>query len=82
MTIQDPTFFSEAAWNSKLFLGDWKDAPGGALDVMEPASGKQLSRVGKAGPADVAVAASIARAAQPAWAALPVRNGPRLYARS
>ena len=71
MTVQDPNFFAEATWNSKQFLGDWKEAPGGYLDVMEPASGKQLSRVGKAGPADVAVAATIAREAQPAWAALP-----------
>jgi benzaldehyde dehydrogenase (NAD) len=71
MTVQDPNFFAEATWNSKQFLGDWKEAPGGYLDVMEPASGKQLSRVGKAGPADVAVAAAIAREAQPAWAALP-----------
>ncbi len=71
MTVQDPNFFAEATWNSKQFLGDWKEAPGGYLDVMEPASGKQLSRVGKAGPADVAVAATIAREAQPEWAALP-----------
>src|SRR5262249_37930200 len=39
--------------------------------VMEPATGEELSRIGRASPDDLARAAHIAREAQAGWAARP-----------
>ena len=44
---------------------------GGQAPVTEPATGRELARVGIATPADIAAATRQAAAAQPAWAALP-----------
>jgi len=58
----------EARWRDCIFSGTWEPALGGVRDVVEPASGDSLTRVGLAGAADVAAAAVQASRAQPAWA--------------
>jgi len=56
-----------------LFLdGEFRDpVEGRYLPTINPASEEPIAEVGWAGPADVALAVERARAAQPAWAALP-----------
>ena len=70
MGANDISFLSTGIWNGKLFLSGW-NAASSAREILEPASGAVLTRVGMATPADVAEAAKRARAAQVAWAALP-----------
>lgn len=60
-------------WEGRVFNGSWIVARGGIEDVVEPASGTTLTRVGIANADDIAAAAKQASAAQPEWAAL----GPR-----
>jgi benzaldehyde dehydrogenase (NAD) len=54
-----------------VFGAEWRDAAGGSLDVLEPATGNKITSVGNASAADVRQAAREARAAQPGWAATP-----------
>ena len=64
-------FLVEDTWRGRLFGAEWRIAAGGSLDVLEPATGATLTRVGNAAAADVRKAAAEARAAQPGWAATP-----------
>jgi benzaldehyde dehydrogenase (NAD) len=64
-------FLDPSAWTGQVFLGAWSEAAGGEAAVVEPATGAQLGRIGSAAGADVARAAGLAAAAQPAWAAAP-----------
>ena len=66
-----PKFMIELVWRGRVFGADWRSAAGGSLDVLEPATGATLTRVGNAVAEDVRRAAAEARAAQPAWAATP-----------
>src|SRR3984885_10918823 len=66
-----PKFMVESLWCGRVFGADWRNAAGGSLDVLEPATGGTLPRVGNAVAEDVRRAAAEARAAQPAWAATP-----------
>lgn len=81
LTTDDTTtalFLDPAAWSGKIYInGEWRVGAGGDIPVIEPATGHELGRVGIATPADVAVAAAGAAAAQKAWAATPppVRAG-------
>jgi len=61
----------ESVWRGRVFGADWRGAAGGSLDVLEPATGATLTRVGNAVAEDVRRAAAEAREAQPAWAATP-----------
>ena len=61
----------EAKWGSNIFLGGWTKGDGGDAPVMEPATGEELGRVGRAGVSDVAKASGVASSAQREWAALP-----------
>jgi benzaldehyde dehydrogenase (NAD) len=70
MNAPAPKFMIESAWHGKIFTTGWKPANGG-LDVLEPATGEVLTRVGSADAGDVARAAAEARRLQPAWAATP-----------
>jgi benzaldehyde dehydrogenase (NAD) len=58
-------------WSGKALAGEWKTPGGGRLNVIEPATGQTLGRVGRAGAADVRASAAQARQAQKAWAAMP-----------
>src|SRR6202453_4764871 len=70
MNAPTPKFMIESTWRDRLFGAEWRSAAGGSLDVLEPATGATLTRVGNATTADVRRAAE-ARAAQPGWAATP-----------
>ncbi|MEV1290349.1 benzaldehyde dehydrogenase [Micromonospora sp. NPDC049679] len=61
----------ETAWRGKLFRTGWATGGGGERAVIEPATGKELGRIGMAAPADVTEAARDAARAQREWAALP-----------
>src|SRR5271154_6836530 len=61
----------EDTWRGRLFGTEWRNAAGGSLDVLEPATGNKITSVGNANASDVRKAAAEARAAQPGWAATP-----------
>jgi benzaldehyde dehydrogenase (NAD) len=67
-TLQD--FLGEARWHGRAFGGEWMEVAGVA-DVIEPATGNVIGRIGMASADDIGVAASKARALQPQWYALP-----------
>jgi len=71
MNAPTPRFMIESTWNGRIFASGWKLPAGKALEVLEPATGSILTRVGNATPADVKQAAAEARQAQAAWAATP-----------
>jgi benzaldehyde dehydrogenase (NAD) len=71
MNAPAPKFMIESAWHGQIFASGWKAAGGGNLDVLEPATGSVLTRVGNASVDDVTRAAAEAREAQPGWAATP-----------
>jgi benzaldehyde dehydrogenase (NAD) len=57
-------------WTNRIFVGGkWTEASGGTRDVVEPATGAVLGRVGAGDATDIAHAVESAAAAQPAWAA-------------
>jgi benzaldehyde dehydrogenase (NAD) len=64
-------FLDGASWQGNVSLNGWR--PGGAGDapVLEPATGEELGRSGRASVADVAEASEVARGAQGEWAARP-----------
>ncbi|MDN4571805.1 benzaldehyde dehydrogenase [Pandoraea cepalis] len=57
-------------WHGRLFTGAWQDGKIIA-DVLEPATGNCLARIGMADAEHVAASAKAAFDAQKAWAALP-----------
>jgi alpha-ketoglutaric semialdehyde dehydrogenase len=60
--------------------GDWVAGGGGWFDKLSPHSGERISRVARSNADDVNRAVAAAKAAQPAWAALPpVRRGDILH---
>jgi benzaldehyde dehydrogenase (NAD) len=65
------SFLKEETWTGRVYSGGWIAAEGGDMPVREPATGRELGRIGVATQADVARAARTAAAAQPAWAAVP-----------
>ena len=78
MGSNDMAFLNTGIWNGKLFLSGWNEASL-AREILEPASGSVLTRVGMATPADVTEAAKRARAAQAAWAALPYEQRAAIF---
>ena len=65
------TFLKDEAWQGRVYSGGWVTPEGGEAAVTEPATGAELARTGIAAPGDIARAARLAAAAQPAWAAVP-----------
>ncbi|KAB2347418.1 benzaldehyde dehydrogenase [Actinomadura rudentiformis] len=63
------TLLDSGTWTGKIFNGEWTGAADGAYDVVEPATGTTLGRLGRATASDVAAAATRAAAAQRDWAA-------------
>ena len=63
MTLLDP-----AAWSGRLFLDGWTVGGAGDASVIEPATGNEIGRIGRAAPADVARATGRAQEAQRDWA--------------
>lgn len=65
----------ESTWRGRILLGDrWVESTGGDYAVVEPATGAELSRIGRATPDDVRRAATVAANAQREWAARPHRE--------
>jgi benzaldehyde dehydrogenase (NAD) len=69
-------------WEKNILVGDYRPGRGGTRDVIEPATGEVLTRVGIANASDVADAAKTAAAAQKAWAATPPRERASLFLRA
>ena len=65
------SFLDAAAWKSNILLDGWRTGGGGDAAVMEPATGKEIGRSGRADVADVATASARAVVAQREWAAKP-----------
>ena len=61
----------DAGWHSKIFLGEWTKGGAGDAAVIEPATGEELARVGRANVEDVARASKRAHETQREWASLP-----------
>jgi benzaldehyde dehydrogenase (NAD) len=64
------TFLTGAPWQGNIFLDGWRSGGDGDAPVLEPATGSELGRTGRASIADVAKASEIATDAQREWAAL------------
>lgn len=62
------SLLSHDDWQAKIRLTGWTAGAGGTRTVVQPASGDALGEIGLAGPADVAEAVRIGRAAQREWA--------------
>src|SRR5680860_335194 len=59
-------------WQGSIFMGGaWVHGRGGDYAVVEPATGAELGRMGRATAEDVAEAGKVALEAQKEWAALP-----------
>lgn len=61
---------STQEWVGKALAGGWRKLRGGSLDVAEPATGRLLTRVGRANAHDMREACMAAKRAQPAWATM------------
>lgn len=72
----------ETLWSGRIFDGCWREPNGGSAVVIEPATGKELTRVGVGDPADIAIAARIASEAQKSWAATPPREMAAIFTRA
>lgn len=70
--------FSDANWNARIYSSGWRTAARSA-DVIEPATGRALTRTGLAAAEDMAAAAGAAAAAQPAWASTAYRERSALF---
>ena len=42
-----------APWSGRVFCGRWVESVGGAADIVEPATGRTLGRIGIAAVEDV-----------------------------
>lgn len=78
MGINDIPFLNTGVWNGKLFLSGW-NAASKAHEILEPATGSVLTRVGMATPDDVTEAAKRAKTAQAAWVALPYEQRAAIF---
>jgi benzaldehyde dehydrogenase (NAD) len=65
------SFLDGESWKGNISLDGWRAGGAGDAAVVEPATGEELARSGRASVADVAKASDVATAAQRAWAALP-----------
>jgi benzaldehyde dehydrogenase (NAD) len=66
MSTPEQEFLRDAIWAGRAFSGGWLSLSA-AADVIEPATGHVLGRIGLASPDEISAAAAEARAAQPAW---------------
>ncbi|EHR61165.1 benzaldehyde dehydrogenase [Saccharomonospora cyanea] len=65
------SFLDNAAWQGKIYSGEWVTGSAGEAKITEPATGATLGSVGIADTGDLDAALSRATEAQRAWAALP-----------
>ncbi len=68
----DVKLLDGAEWTGNIFVdGDWRPGSAGDAGIVEPATGEELGRTGRASAEDVTRAAASAARAQLEWAALP-----------
>jgi benzaldehyde dehydrogenase (NAD) len=68
----DTGLLDRADWSGNIYVeGSWRPGSAGDAAVLEPATGAEIGRTGRAGVDDVAAAAASAARAQQEWAALP-----------
>src|ERR1700712_5188305 len=68
----DVKLLDGAEWAGNIFVdGEWSPGAAGDAAIVEPATGQELGRTGRASAADVTAAAASASRAQQEWAALP-----------
>ena len=65
------SFLDAASWQGKVFLNGWTQGGAGDAAVLEPATGEELARTGRASVEDVTKASELGAAAQKEWASLP-----------
>jgi benzaldehyde dehydrogenase (NAD) len=70
---------SRLDWSGRLYSGNWRPGMAGMIEVLEPATGQVLCRVGAASVHDVADAARIAQTAQEEWAKVPPRERSAIF---
>jgi len=76
-------FLDAAQWDGLLFQGSWvPPLHPQAVDVIEPATGQKLTRVGLADADDVAAAVQAATVAQRAWVLRPPRERAEVFRRA
>jgi benzaldehyde dehydrogenase (NAD) len=63
-------FLDRSVWEGKIYSGGWVPGSGGEYPAVEPATGRELARVGAATADDVHKSAERAAQAQKDWAAL------------
>ncbi len=63
------SFLDGASWQGNISLDGWRKGGGGDAPVMEPATGEELARSGRASVEDVARAAEVGADAQKEWSA-------------
>ena len=61
-------FLDQKVWTGKIFATSWRDADGGVISVLEPATGDELAVVGMANASDVGRSVTQAADAQRSWA--------------
>jgi acyl-CoA reductase-like NAD-dependent aldehyde dehydrogenase len=64
-------FLDRGIREGRIYLGRWTAGSGGEYPAVEPATGRELARVGAASAADVHKAAETALQAQHDWCHLP-----------
>jgi benzaldehyde dehydrogenase (NAD) len=65
------SLLESTSWQGKIWLDGWHKGGAGDAPVVEPATGEELGRSGRASVDDVAKASEVGAVAQRDWAALP-----------
>src|SRR5687768_7313898 len=81
LVMTSSNLLDHTLWREHLYSNGWR-AASNAADVVEPATGKPLTRTGRASPADVGTAAAAAAAAQPAWSRMAPRDRAAVFHRA
>lgn len=82
MSSADRKLLNEQQWSGRIFNGSWMVPGGGTAEVIEPATGAVLTRVGMGNAADVAIAARSAAEAQTTWVRMPPRARAEVFHRA
>ncbi|SBS35325.1 Benzaldehyde dehydrogenase [NAD(+)] [Marinomonas spartinae] len=69
-------------WNNAFFNGDWVEASGNCVPVIEPATGDSLSSIVLATADDIYHASKEAAAAQKTWLSMPPRERSAIFYRA
>ncbi len=77
MATNTRALLNEATWRGRAFSGGWVSLSE-AVEVAEPATGRIISRIGMASPAEITAAAANARSAQTKWYAVSFEERSRI----